>query len=189
MEIRISALIFIGILSSLLFISNDIARSVFAKTTLVSIHGEGFGNDGSRFKSFVDCSNQQHQSFDGGSYTSFTVDLSNKTMSKSGIGTWTIEYKTGELSHYNLLSKGGYFTNEMINGTHYSLRGLETVDTVCGQAPTSIMLTGECGKNKAVNYQFTNGEKTGSTTPPLGSQVYYLFGSDVRCTVDSSNNK
>jgi hypothetical protein len=181
MEIRISALILISFLSLLLFVSHDIG-SAFAKTKLVSIQGEGFGNNGLRFNSFVDCSNQQHKFFDGGSHTNFTVDLSNTTMSKSGIGTWIIEYKTGGLSHLNLLSKAGFFTNEKINGSHYSLTGLETVDTVCGGAPTSIMLTGECGENKAVNYQFANGEKTGSTVPPFGGQVYFLFGSDVRCS-------
>jgi hypothetical protein len=191
MEIGISALIFIGILSSLSFISHDIAGFAFGKmTTLISIHGDGFGNDGSRFKSFVDCSNQQHQIFDGGSHTNFSVDLSNKTLSKNKIGTWIIEYKTAELSHHNLLSKGGYFTNEKMNGSHYSLTGLETIDSVCERAPTSIMLTGECGENKPITYIFANGEKTGSTTPPFGGQVYYLFGSNVQCTtVDSNNNK
>ena len=187
MEFRISALILISIWSSLLFASHDIGTA-FAKTKLISIQGEGFGNDGLRFKSFVDCSNQQHKFFDGGSHTSFTVDLSNTTMNKSVVGTWNIEYKSGELSHLNLLSNGGYFSNGKINGSHFSLTGLETVDTVCGGAPTSIILTGECGVNKAVNYQFANGEKTGSTVPPNSGQVYYLFGSDVHCTADSSNN-
>jgi hypothetical protein len=188
MEIRILALILVGIWSSLIFVSHDLG-SAFAKTKLVSIQGEGFGNNGLRFKSFVDCNNQQHKFFDGGSHTNFTVDLSNTTMSKSVVGTWNIEYKSGELSHLNLLSKGGFFTNGKINGTHYSLTGLETVDTVCGAPPTSVILTGECGENKAVNYQFANGEKTGSTVPPNGGQVYYLFGSDVRCTAPSTANR
>jgi hypothetical protein len=185
---RISALILVGIWSSLLFVSNDLGTA-FAKTKLVSIQGEGFGNNGMRFKSFVDCNNQQHKLFDGGSHTNFTVNLSNTAMSKSGIGTWNIEYKSGELSNFNLLSKGGIIINGKINGSHYSLTGLETVDTVCGGQPTPIILTGDCGENKAVNYQFANGQKTGSTVPPNGGQVYYLFGSDVRCTVDSSNNQ
>jgi hypothetical protein len=110
-------------------------------------------------------------------------------MSKSEIGTWNIEYKTGELSHFNLLFKGGFFSNGKINEGHYSLTGLETVDTVCGGAPTSINLTGECGENKPVNYQFANGEKTGSTVPPNSGQVYYLFGSGVRCTAPSTTNR
>jgi hypothetical protein len=110
-------------------------------------------------------------------------------MSKRGIGTWNIEYKSGELSNSNLLSKEGFFISGKINGSHYSLTGLETVDTVCGGQPTPIILTGDCGDNKAVNYQFANGEKTGSTVPPNGGQVNYLFGSDVRCTVDSSSNQ
>jgi hypothetical protein len=188
MQIRISALILISIWSSLIFVSHDLGFA-FAKTNLVSIQGEAFGNDGLRFKSFVDCSNQQHKFFDGGSHTNFTVDLSNTTMSKSVVGTWNIEYKSGELSHFNSLSKGGFFSNGKINGSHYSLTGLETVDTVCGGAPTPIILTGECGQNKAVNYQFADGEKTGSTVPPNSGQVYYLFGSDVRCTADSTNNR
>jgi hypothetical protein len=187
MEPKISPLILVSFLSSLVFVPHDIG-SALAKTKLVSIQGEGFGNDGWRFKSFVDCNNQQRQFFDGGSHTSFTVGLSNNTMSKSRIGTWIIEYKTGELSHFNLFSKEGYFTTEKMNGSYYTLTGLETVDTVCGGGPTPIILTGECGENKAVSYQFANGEKTGSTVPPLGSQVNYLFGSDVRCTIDSSNS-
>jgi hypothetical protein len=191
MTTRISVLFLVGIWSSLLCVPHDIG-SAFAKTRLISIQGEGFGNNGWRFKSFVYCSNQQHKFFDGGSHTKFTVVLPNTTMSKSGIGTWNIEYKSGgggELSHSNLLSKGGLLINGRINGSHYSLTGLETVDTVCGGPPTSIILTGECGENKAVNYQFANGEKTGSTAPPNGVQVYYLFGSDVHCTVDGSNNQ
>lgn len=188
METRISVLILVGILSSLLFVSHDLG-SAFAKMKLVSIQGEGFGNNGLRFKSFVDCSNQQHKFFDGGSHTNFTVDLSKTTMNNSGIGTWNIEYKSGELSHFNLLSKGGFFTNGKINGSQYTLTGLETLDTVCGAPPTSIILTGECGENKAVTYQFANGEKTGSTVPPNSGQVYYLFGSDVRCTAPSTTNR
>lgn len=187
MEPKIPPLILVSFLSPLLLVSHDIG-SAFAKTNLVPIQGEGFGNDGWRFKSFVDCNHQQRQFFDGGSHTIFTVGWSNNTISKSGIGTWIIEYKTGELSHFNLFSKKGYFTTEKMNGSYYTLTGLETADTVCGSGPTSIILTGECGENKAVSYQFANGEKTGSTVPPLGNQVYYLFGSDVRCTVDSSNS-
>jgi hypothetical protein len=188
MEIRILALILVGIWSSLIFVSHDLG-SAFAKTKLVSIQGEGFGNNGLRFKSFVDCNNQQHKFFDGGSHTNFTVELSHTTMRKSGVGPGNSEYQSGELSHLNLLSKGGFFTNGKINGTHYSLTGLETVDTVCGAPPTSVILTGECGENKAVNYQFANGEKTGSTVPPNSGQVYYLFGSDVRCTAPSTTNR
>jgi hypothetical protein len=185
MDSRISAIIVSGIFLTLLIAPHDIG-SVFATTKLVSIQGEGFGNDGWRFKSFVDCSKQQHELFQGGSHAIFMVNSSNKTMNKGEIGRWNIEYNTGELPQPRLLSQSGYFTNEKINGSHYSITGFETIDTVCGGAPTSIIVTGQCGENKAVNYQFGNGEKIGSTVPPSGGQVQYLFGSDVRCTVDNS---
>lgn len=185
MDIRISALIVSGTFLTLLIAPHDIG-SVFATTKIVSIQGEGFGNDGWRFKSFVDCSNQQHELFQGGSHTIFTVDSSNKTMNKGEIGRWNIEYKTGELPQPRSLSQSGYFTNEKINGSHYSLNGFETIDTVCGGAPTSIIISGQCGENNAVNYQFGNGEKIGSTVPPYGGQVQYLFGSEVRCTAVNS---
>ena len=184
MDIRISALTVIGIFLTLLMASHD-TGPVFATTKLVSIQGEGFGNNGWRFKSFVNCGNQQHD-FPGGSHAIFTADLSNKTMMNKGeMGRWNIEYKTGELPQPGLLSQSGYFTNVKINGSHYSLTGSETIDTVCGRAPTSIIITGECGENKAVNYQFGNGEKIGSTVPPYGGRVQYLFGSDVRCADNS----
>jgi len=93
MKIRISNLILISIWSSSLILFPHDVGSPFAKTNLVSIQGEGFGNDGSRFKSFVDCSNQQHNFFYGGYHTNFTVDLLNTTMSKSVIGTWNIDTK------------------------------------------------------------------------------------------------
>jgi hypothetical protein len=98
-----------------------------------------------------------------------------------------IEYKSGDISGFNMLFIGGFITNGNLTGNHYSLRGVETVDTVCREPPTPIVLTGECGENKDVNYQFANGEKTGSTVPPDGSKVYYLFGTVVHCTVNNIN--
>jgi hypothetical protein len=185
---KISAFILISICSCLLVVSHG-PETAFASVKLVSIQGEGFGNNGFRFNSFVDCANQQHQSFHGGSYTHFTADLSNLTKSKNGIGTWMIEYKNDGIAGLKTLVNGGSLTNGSINGSHYSLTGLETVNSVCGGSPTPIILTGECGQNTAVSYQFANGEKTGSTVPPSGDKVDYLFGSDVRCTADSSNNQ
>jgi hypothetical protein len=187
MNNRISALILISIWSSLLFVSNDLGTA-FATTKLVSINGEGFGNSGILFKSFVDCTTQQQKQFDGGSYANFTVDLSNMSKSNNGVGRWMIEYTTGEISGFNTPLIGGFFTNGSLNGNHYSLTGLDTVDNVCGGPSTPILLTGECGENKAVNFQFANGEKTGSTVPPGGSKVYYLFGSEVHCTTTNINH-
>jgi hypothetical protein len=177
---RISSLISAAIMLSMLFISYH--SSAFAQTKFVSIHGEGFGNDGLHFRSFVDCTSQQHKLFFGGSHLNFAANLSNTTKSQNGIGTWMIKYKSGELPNLNSLVKAGTLTNGTISGSHYNLKGLETTDTVCGGSPTQVTLSGECGQNTAVNYDSANGEKTGSTVPPQGKEVFYLFGSDVHCT-------
>jgi len=177
----------IFMLSLLLFFPIEIG-STHAKMNQVSMQGQAFGNDGMRFKTFVDCSNQRHLQFSGGARTNFTIGSTEKSMTKSGIGTWSIEYKTGEISNNSVFYKKGYFTSEIINGNHYVLLGTENVDTVCGGAPTSIIVSGEFGENNPVYYQFADGEKMGSTVPPDGSRIYYLLGSDVSSTIETSNN-
>jgi hypothetical protein len=185
MQMRISALILIIIWSFLLV--PNVPASTLAKIKAASIHGEGFGNNGLHFMSFVDCTNQQHKFFYGGSHTNFIVDLSNTTNGKKEIGTWMIEYKNGALSDSNLLFQRGFLINGTVNGSQYNLTGLESIDTVCKESPTRVTITGQCGNNTTVNYKFANGEKMGSTVPPNGDKVYYVFGSNVHCTID--NNK
>jgi hypothetical protein len=179
------ALILVCMCSFLLFVSHQLG-SAFANTKLFSIKGEGFGNNGLSFKSFVDCgSSQRYRYYDGGSYTNFTYDSSNTSKNQNGMGKWMIRYESGGLSGSNIRLMGGFLTNGKLIGNNYSLAGIETLDSVCGIAPSPILLSGECGENKAVNYQFSNGEKTGSTAPPDGREVFYLFGSDVRCSVNN----
>jgi hypothetical protein len=171
----------IAVTASIVILSISLTESGFAKMKVISITGEGFGNNGIHFRSFVDCPKQQDRFFYGGSHINFTADLSNNKPEKKSIGTWMIEYKSGTLSEFNTLSKGGYFTNATMNGRHYTLTGFETTDRVCTAQPTSIVLTGECGVNIPISYTFANGEKIGSTVPPNGNKVYYFFGSSVQC--------
>src|SRR5690348_11144365 len=189
MDIRISPLILaVVIATSILFLSRDL--SAFAQTKYVSIQGEGFGNDGLHFRSFVDCSNQQHKLFYGGSHMNFTANnLSGITNTKNPIGTWMIKYNGGGPFDLNMLVKAGILTNGTIDGNHYNLQGLEITDTVCGGPPSKVILSGECGKNTAVNFNSASGEKTGSTVPPDGRKVYYLFGSDVHCIAGNNHEQ
>ena len=78
--------------------------------------------------SFVDCTNQQHKFFYGGSHMNFIVNLSNLTKGKKEIGTWMIEYKNGALADSNLLFQRGSFINGKVNGSQYNLTGLESID-------------------------------------------------------------
>jgi hypothetical protein len=185
MLIRISALILI--ISWTLLLVPHVSESAIAKTTVASIRGEGFGNNGVHFMSFADCANQQHKLFYGGSHMNFTVDLSKITKGEKQIGTWTIEYKNGALADSNSSFQRGFFTSGTINDGQYSLTGLESTDTVCKESPTPVTVTGQCGDNTTVNYRFSNGEKTGSTIPPNGDKVYYLSGSNVNCTINNNN--
>ena len=94
----------------------------------------------------------------------FTANnLSSVTNSKNTIGTWMIKFNGGGPHDRSMLVKAGILTSGTIDIdiNHYNLHGFEITDTVCGGPPSKVILSGECDKYTAVNYDSASGEKTG----------------------------
>ncbi len=69
----------------------------------------------------------------------------------------------------------------IIDNKKYTIVGNEVRDDVCKDVGSSVILSGKCANNGPIQFLTSNGEKIGSTTPPMGDKVYHVFGSVVNC--------
>ena len=83
-----------------------------------------------------------------------TAGLSVNAYNEGGMikGEWSIK-GTDEPSE-----KKGTIIGGTIDNTKYDLRGKETIDSLCqGKVPKDIIISGDCGNNKPVNFRIVAG--------------------------------
>lgn len=147
------------------------------------IYGEGFGNNGARFKSFVVCPDGQKHFFDGGAYLQLAA-AGNKINGFGNIsGQFAIRYydSLGNTEH-----ESGFFLNGVISKPSYLLQGTETTNTVCNStSKITVILFGLCGDNVNINYASADRRtQSGSTSLPSSTKASSFFGSKVVCIMD-----
>ena len=147
------------------------------------IQGEGFGNNGARFKSFVVCPDGKKHFFDGGSYLQFNAvgDKVNRYGKVSGQFTINYYSSVGNIEH-----EAGFFSNGVISKPSYILRGIETNNTICHNTSSKITIffSGLCGNNVNIDHA-SDGRRilSGSTLPNfIKVSSFSFFGSKVICT-------
>lgn len=147
------------------------------------IQGEGFGNNGARFKSFVICPDGRKHFFDGGSHLQFSAATNKASRFGNISGEFTIKY-------YDGLGKPEYetgiFSNGVLSKSSYLLRGIEASNTVCNNtSKVVIIFSGLCGDNVNINYGSEDGRMLSASTLPNSIQEVSspsFFGSNVICT-------
>jgi hypothetical protein len=163
----------------------------------VDISGESFGNNGRRFQSFIECAPDQKgpiRYFSGGSHLimSATV-LDNKQIAEgTATGSWQLDFHAnGESS---TMKKAGIFYSGQLSDEEgsgnmaFTLRGIEISDTACGGAPKHITIRAMCAETSPVYYVELEGDRVGSTSPPLGDNIYHLFGHNMKCVMTPHAN-
>lgn len=166
------------------FVSNissaySVPSSVVTRN-VTEIHSEAFGNNGIRFKSFVECPNHVLKLFDGGSHLSLSASISHIKKSNNAVGLWQMEYKDGANPY--LQTSRGKFSSGFVDGDNYTLFGTETADNLCHVPPSKVIFRGGCGNNTPVFSRYDDGREVGSTVPPNSHKIYYLLSSDTFCT-------
>jgi hypothetical protein len=141
------------------------------------IHGIGYGNGGLRFSSVVSCADEMH--FFQESKLEFDGTASTPKGNSLASGTWQMSFLKSDESQQ--LLKKGYITKIIIDNKKYTIVGNEVRDDVCKDVGSSVILSGKCTNNDPIQFLTSNGEKIGSTTPPVGDKVYHVFGSEVNC--------
>lgn len=140
--------------------------------------GEGFGNSGLRFKSLALCNNGIHY-FEELSVL-FDSGEDKKTDTKGEkIGKWKMDFKAGDASH--LFQKEGDIIGSSLKDNSYVVVGKENVDNLCDDVGDTVIFYGKCGTDTPIHIAISNGERVGSTIPPSGNSIYYVFGSHVIC--------
>ena len=127
---------------------------------ITEIRSEAFGNNGMRFKSFVECPNHVLKLFDGGSHLSLSASISNIKKSNNAIGLWQMEYKDGASPYFQ--TSRGKFSGGFVDGDNYTLFGTETANDVCHGPPPKVIIRGECGNNTPVFSKYDDGREIGS---------------------------
>jgi hypothetical protein len=144
------------------------------------IKGDGFGNNGARFKSFVVCPDGKKHFFDGGSYLQLNVTGGNINEHGSVSGQFIIKYYDGI---GNIEHESGFFSNGALSQSSYILRGIETNNTICHNIPKiTLIFSGLCGNNVNINYASDNKKILSGSTSPNFMQASSFFGSKVLCT-------
>jgi hypothetical protein len=147
---------------------------------VTEIRSEAFGNNGMRFKSFVECPNHVLKLFDGGSHLRLSASISNIKKSNNAVGLWQMEYKDGANPY--LQASRGKFSGGFVDGDNYTLFGTETANNVCHGPPSNVIIRGGCGNNTPVFSKYDDGREVGSTVPPNSHKIYYLVSSNTFCT-------
>jgi hypothetical protein len=156
--------------------------SVYNIVLAFRIQGEGYGNNGARFKSFVACLDGKRYSFDGGSHLKLNASGNKVNNYNSIYGRFIIEYhdSVGNVQH-----ESGLFVDGALSKPSYILKGIEIDNTIChGPSRTIVTLSGLCGNDVAINYA-SNDKKTlsGSMLPNLiRTDSFSFYGSKVVCT-------
>lgn len=157
---------------------------------ILKISGESYGNSGGRFRSFIECSSDEQgltKYFSGGSHLIMSATVLDNHQSAEGTATgfWQLDFHAnGESS--STLKNGTFYSGQVSDeegsGTRaFTLRGVETTDTVCGGAPRQVTIRAICTDTTPVYYIELDGDKVGSTTPPIGHDIYYLFSHKMKC--------
>jgi hypothetical protein len=150
----------------------------------IGVQGEGFGNNGERFASFVDCGDGKKEFYNGGSHLKFSSTISDHSVddeeNNNMSGEWKIEFRTSGTSEFQY--KSGSFSIGKISNNIFTLSGVETKDDVCRAAPSNMTITGYCNDSAPIYYDASNGQKIGSTVPNSEEPIYYLFGSQIHCS-------
>jgi hypothetical protein len=144
------------------------------------ILGQGHGNNGLRFPSFVECGDGTRHFYSGGSrlmFSSNSQDTSKKD--QKILGSWEIELRSSEENETKY--KSGTLTNIQIIGNTYSLSGLELEDDVCSQGRTTIEIAGRCQNESLIYFRSSDGTKIGSIHPSNSEPVHLFFGSEILC--------
>ena len=147
------------------------------------ISGTGYGNNGERFGSFMTCSEPDVVHYFKGSTINFKTSLTDNSgvgkNSGTSLGSWVIDF-IAENSQ-SPVRIGGQIIESNLDHNTYTLVGEKTFDNVCNNTGNAITLTGGCGENTRIWFLDSNNEKVGSTTPPYGDKINYVFGSEVDC--------
>jgi hypothetical protein len=153
-----------------------------------SMHGEGFGNNGVRFQSFVGCGDD-HKRFAGGAHLEFKV-ISNRSdqdrIFSPFSGAYKIElWESGK--SFPLIKSGDIVLGIVDNSSSFLLVGREKYDTVCEtkimndlQLET-IILTGTCGEANNLSYLSMDDVTIGSISPPQYARTPSFPSSNVWC--------
>ena len=147
---------------------------------ITEIRSEAFGNNGMRFKSFVECPNHVLKLFDGGSHLSLSASISTIKKSNNAVGLWQMEYKDGWSPYFQ--TSRGKFSGGFADGDNYTLFGTETANDVCHGPPSKVIIRGECGNNTPIFSKYDDGREIGSIVPPNSHKIYYLLSADTFCT-------
>jgi hypothetical protein len=179
--IRINTLVVTIMLVAVITIT--LGTGAYGDVEAFTIKGDGFGNNGARFKSFVVCSDGQKHSFGGGSYLQLNATGSGINSYGSAYGQFIIKYYD---SRGNVEHESGYFSNGVLSPPLYILHGIETSNTICHSIPkTTFAFSGHCGNNVNINYILYDKKMlSGSTSSPDFIKVSSFFGSKVLCLMD-----
>ena len=180
-KMRQSVYVFVAffVISAVLFNNGNTVYSINQGI----ISGTGYGNNGERFGSFINCSGTDKVHYFKGSTIHFETSLSDNSAvgknSGTSLGSWVIEFIAEDSQ--SPVRIGGQIIESNLDHNTYTLLGEKTFDSVCNNIGNTITLTGGCGENTRIWYSDSNNEKVGSITPPNGDKAFYLSGSEVNC--------
>lgn len=141
------------------------------------INGTGFGNSGLRFTSFAQCDGKYN--FFKDSEIIFKTTDNNDSKKNITHGDWEIKFN----QYYANISKmkAGNIINFKIDKNYFFIVGKETLDNICKNNNSIIIITGQCGKNNPIYFMSNDNERVGSIIPPRGDKMYHLFGDQIIC--------
>jgi hypothetical protein len=150
------------------------------------IRGQGLGNNGLRFSSFVDCGDGTKLFFGGGSRLLFSSKFQDKPENVQAIlGSWQLQLLDSDKNTTS--QRSGILTHVNITDNNYYLSGLELENDVCNQGPTTIEISGKCLDESPIRFKSSDKSKVGSVTPNDTEPVYSFYGSKITCEVFDSN--
>jgi hypothetical protein len=150
------------------------------------IRGQGFGNNGLRFSSFVDCGDGTKLFFSGGSRLLFSSKFQDKPENVQAIlGSWQIQLLDSDKNMTSL--RGGILTHANITDNNYYLSGLELENDACNQGLTTIEISGKCLDESPIHFKTFDKSRVGSITPNDRDPVYSFYGSKIKCEVVNNN--
>lgn len=144
------------------------------------IRGQGLGNNGLRFSSFVDCGDGTKLFFSGGSRLLFSSKFQDKPENVQAIlGSWQIQLFDSDKNTTS--QRSGILTHANITDNNYYLSGLELEDNACNQGPTTIEIRGKCLDESPIHFKTFDNSRVGSITPNDIEPVYSFYGSKIAC--------